>query len=84
MLLIGRPPILETLKCEKNFASYNQTLVLFRQFRDIFFLSRSSLVTQQVKVLALSLQWLELLLWHGFDPLARDLLHALGMAKKEK
>ena len=27
-----------------------------------------SLVAQQVKDLMLSLQWLGLLLWHGFDP----------------
>ena len=29
---------------------------------------RSSLVTQQIKGPALSLLWLGLLLWHGFDP----------------
>ena len=29
---------------------------------------RSSLVAKKDKVLALLLQWLGLLLWHGFDP----------------
>ena len=32
----------------------------------------SSLVVQQVKDLALSLQWLWSLLWHGFDPWPRN------------
>ena len=36
-------------------------------------------MAQQVKDLALSL-----LLWHGFDPLAQKLLHAMGTAKKKK
>jgi len=33
---------------------------------------RTSLVTQWVKDLALSLLWLWLELWHGFDPWARN------------
>ena len=36
----------------------------------------SSLVAQWVKGLALSL------LWHGFNPWTRELLHAAGLAKK--
>ena len=32
----------------------------------------------------MSLQWLELLLWHEFDPLAQDVPHAPGMAKNPK
>ena len=37
---------------------------------------RSSLVVQQVKDLALLLQW------HGFQSLARELPHTTGVAKK--
>jgi len=28
------------------------------------------------------LQWLRWLLWHGFQSLAQELLHAVGVAKK--
>ena len=38
---------------------------------------------QQVKDLALSLQWAGLLLWHRFDPWPRD-LHMLWVQPKEK
>ena len=41
-------------------------------------------MAQWVKDLALSLQWLGLLLWHKFDPWPRELPHALGSAKKKK
>ena len=33
----------------------------------------SSVLAQQDKDLVLSLPWLELLLWHGFDPRPRNL-----------
>ena len=41
----------------------------------------TSCVAQQVKDLVLSPQWLGLLLWHGFNPWTRELLHAVGGAK---
>ena len=42
-------------------------------------------MVQQVRDLALSLQWLVLLLWHRFHPWLRELPHAVGVAKnKEK
>ena len=44
----------------------------------------SSLLAQWVKGLVLSLLWLGSLLWPGFDSLAQELLHATGVAKKEK
>ena len=37
-----------------------------------------------VKDLALSLLWLRLLLWLGFSPWPRNLLHASGKARKKK
>ena len=42
----------------------------------------SSLVARQVKDLALSLLWLGLLLWYGFDPWPGEVPHAKGAAKK--
>ena len=44
----------------------------------------SSLVVQWVKDLALSLQWLELLLWRGVQSLTWEILHAMGAAKISK
>ena len=41
-------------------------------------------MAQRVKDLVLSLQQLELLLWHRFQSLAWELPHALGVAKKKK
>ena len=41
-------------------------------------------MAQWFKDLALSLLWLRLLLWYGFDPWPQEILHALGAAKKEK
>ena len=41
-------------------------------------------MVQQSKDLVLSLQWLGLLLWLGFDPWTWELPHATGMAKKKK
>ena len=38
---------------------------------------------QQVKDLALSLQRLRLLLWHGFDPWAREFCMPPGGSKKK-
>ena len=38
-------------------------------------------MAQWVKDLVLSLQWLGLLLWRGFDPW--ELLHAMGTAKNK-
>lgn len=45
---------------------------------------RSSLVVQRVRDLALSPQQLRSLLWHGFHPWPQELLHAPGVAKKER
>lgn len=42
---------------------------------------KSFLVAQQAKDPALSLPWLGLLLWYGFDPRPGELLYAVGMAK---
>ena len=42
------------------------------------------MVAQQVKDPGLLLLWLGLLLWCGFDSPARELPHALGVAKKRK
>ena len=39
---------------------------------------------QWVKDSALSLQWLRLLLWHGFHPWPWEHPHAVGRAKKER
>ena len=39
-------------------------------------------MAQQVKDLALPLLWLRSLLWGRLDPWLRELLHAMGMAKK--
>ena len=44
----------------------------------------SSLMSQQVEDLALSLLWLSALLWHRYLFLAQELPHAMGMAKREK
>ena len=44
----------------------------------------SSLLVQQVKNLALSLQWLQMLLWWWIPSLAWELLFAVGTAKKKK
>ena len=41
-------------------------------------------MAQWVKGQALSLQWLGLLLLHGFDPQPRNFLRAAGTARKEK
>ena len=41
-------------------------------------------MAQQVKDLALSFQWLGLLLWLGFDPWPRYFCIAVGTAKKKK
>ena len=41
------------------------------------------MVAQQVKDLALSLQWLSLLLWYGFDPLSGN-FHTQVQPKKRK
>ena len=41
-------------------------------------------MSQQIKDLALSLQWLGWLLWHRFESWPRELPHAVGAAKKEK
>lgn len=41
-------------------------------------------MAQWVKDLMLSLLWFWLLLWLGFDPWPRELLHAPGVAKKQK
>ena len=41
-------------------------------------------MAQRVKDLALSLQWLGLLLWHRFDSLAWKFPHAAGMAPPKK
>ena len=46
--------------------------------QDIKSKATSSLVAQQVKDLALSL------LWHGFNPWPRELLHGVDSVKKEK
>ena len=40
-------------------------------------------MVQGVKDSALSLQWLRLLLWHGFDPWPRRYQHVVSMAKKK-
>ena len=45
---------------------------------------RNSLVDQQVKDLALSLQWLGLLLWCSFEPKPRKLVIAMDVVKKKK
>ena len=45
---------------------------------------RSSLVALQVKDLALSLLWLRLLLWHGFDPWPRNFHMPWVLPKKKK
>lgn len=37
-------------------------------------------MVQRVKDLVLSLEWLGLLLWPGFDPWPREDSHAIGMA----
>ena len=44
----------------------------------------SSLVVQQVKDLALSLQQLGLLLWHGFDPWLGNFQTYWAQTKKKK
>ena len=44
--------------------------------------NRSSLVAQWVKDPALSLQWLWLLLWHGFDPWPRNFHMPWAQPKK--
>ena len=41
-------------------------------------------MAQRIKDVALSRQQLGLLLWHGFDPWPRELLHVTGMAGKKK
>ena len=41
-------------------------------------------MTHQVKDLALSLQWLGLLLWFAFDPWFPEPPQAAGVAKKKK
>ena len=44
----------------------------------------SSLVAQQVKDLVLSLQWLGLLLWHGFDPWPENFYILWAQQKKKE
>ena len=44
----------------------------------------SSLVAQQVKDVALSLQWLGLMLWSRFGLWSGELTHATGAAKKKE
>ena len=44
----------------------------------------SSLVVQWVKYLALSFQWPQLLLWHGFDPWLGNFHMPWAQAKKKK
>ena len=41
-------------------------------------------MAQWVKEPALALPWLRALLWHALDPLAWELPHATGSAKKKK
>ena len=41
-------------------------------------------MAQQVKDLALSLQWLESLVWHGFDPWPRNFHMPRAQTKKKK
>ena len=41
-------------------------------------------MVQQVKDLALSLLWLGLLLWHGFDPWPRSFYMLKAWPKKKK
>ena len=41
-------------------------------------------MAQQSKDPVLPLQWLRLLLWHGFTPWPGKLAHAVGVVKKEK
>ena len=41
-------------------------------------------MAQRVKDLALSLQWLRLLLWCGFDPWPWEFAHAENAGKKKK
>ena len=50
----------------KSWVTFWWLLLSFRNFSKIY--SGNSLVVQWVKDSALSLQWLGLLLWHGFSP----------------